>query len=402
MKDLNVSARRRRLMTLMAGSVVACGFSGIVSGATRLAGFRLVQQDTVQLYLDLDARVRGIQIFALTDPHRLVIDLPATSVATALPEEPFPDGVVAGVRYAHRADGTLRLVLDLRRSIDPGYRYRLVDRQAGARLVVDLGVKGEAGFVRARRRQTGSRVLRDVMVAIDAGHGGKDPGAIGPAGTREKDVVLQIARRLHRRLTAMRGISPIMIRDTDDYVELRERIEIAHQRGADLFVSLHADAFHRREARGSSIYTLSGKGATSEAAAYLARKEDEQAALFGEVNLSGMRSDVASTVLDLVQNSTLESSLDIAGEVLAQLKHVGHVHKPNVEQANFSVLRSPDIPSVLVETAFISNPDEERKLNQAEYQDRLATALAEGLSLYLQRRAPDGTILAAMRRQADG
>ena len=239
-------------------------------------------------------------------------------------------------------------------------------------------------------------------VVIDAGHGGKDPGAIGQRATREKDVTLAISSRLYKRLSAVRGVTPVMVREDDTYVGLRERMSIARARRSDLFVSIHADAFKRREARGSSVYTLGLEGASSEAAAWLAKAENESAALFGDVALRGLETSVRETLLDLAQSSTLEASMDCGAEVLARLKTVGAVHKPTVEQANFAVLKSPDVPSMLVETAFISNLQEERKLVDPSFQRELAAAIGDGLASYLGRRAPAGTLLAAQRRQATG
>ena len=263
-------------------------------------------------------------------------------------------------------------------------------------------MRADPALATTRHRIVETAPLRDVVVAIDAGHGGKDPGAVGQRATREKDITLAVARRLYRRLSAVRGVTPVMVRDDDTYVALRERMRIARSRRADLFVSIHADAFKRREARGSSVYTLGRKGASSEAAAWLAKAENESAALFGDVTLDGLEASLRQTLLDLAQSSTLEASMDCGAEVLARLKGIGAVHKPHVEQANFAVLKSPDMPSMLIETAFISNLQEEKKLNDPGFQKDLAVAIGDGLSSYLARRAPSGTLLAAQRQQAAG
>jgi len=390
-----VSARRRRLMALFGGTVLAGG--GIARAASaRLDAFRRVQQENVVLYFDLEGSVAGARVFELAGPERLVIDLPATNLATGLAPERFPDGVVAGVRYGAQADGTLRVVVDLRRAASPTHRF--VRRRGGQRLLVDLGVRGDLARGTASHRQVEEAPLRDVVVAIDPGHGGRDPGAIGQRQTREKDIVLDVARRLEARFAATHGIRPVMIRRDDTYVELRGRLERAREHRADLFVSIHADAFPRLEAKGSSVYTLSLDGASSEAAAWIARSENESAALYGDVTLDGLELGLRETLLDLAQNNTLESSLDMGAAVLAELGEIGDVHKPTVEQANFAVLKSPDIPSVLVETAFISNRDEERKLNDPRYQERLAEAIRRGVGDYLARRAPPGTRLHAEHR----
>ena len=389
---------RRRLLSLLGGGLLALP-SGAFAAAT-LRAARLVHQANVMLHFDLDADVEGARLFTLEGPHRLVIDLPATALGETTAPASFDAGPVAGIRYGRQEDGALRIVVDLRRAPAPSFRF--VDRPAGRRLVVDLGLRADPALAMTRHRVVESAPLRDVVVAIDAGHGGKDPGAIGQRATREKDVTLAISSRLYKRLSAVRGVTPVMVREDDTYVGLRERMSIARARRSDLFVSIHADAFKRREARGSSVYTLGLEGASSEAAAWLAKAENESAALFGDVALRGLETSVRETLLDLAQSSTLEASMDCGAEVLARLKTVGAVHKPTVEQANFAVLKSPDVPSMLVETAFISNLQEERKLVDPSFQRELAAAIGDGLASYLGRRAPAGTLLAAQRRQATG
>lgn len=372
----------------------------------KLYGFRIVQQENVMLHLDLDSSSAEADLFSLADPHRLVIDLPRATLATKMPSETFVQGVVRGVRYAQHGDAYLRVVVDLRRAVAP--TYQIVPRQGGQRLVIDLGVAGEPNYAAiqdlapapAPLPQLQSNVpLRDAVVAIDAGHGGKDPGALGAKKTQEKHITLAVAKRLYKRLAAQPGVKPVLIRQDDTYVGLRQRMEIAREHGADLFVSIHADAVKRRTARGSSVYALSMDGATSEAAAWLAKSENESAALFGDVPLGGMDDFLSQTLLSLAQSSTMEMSMEVGADILDELKSIGHVHKPTVEQAAFAVLKSPDIPSVLVETAFISNPEEERKLNSTNYQEKLARSMERGIMRYLARRAPEGTLLAAHRRK---
>ena len=387
---------RRRFVSLAGASLALAPFGPVL--ATRLSGARLVHQDSVVLHIDLDAVVGSPTLFTLDDPARLVIDLPGTRLAGAPPVIGSDGGVVSGVRFGMRDDGSLRVVVDLRRAVSPSYRF--VPRGSGQRLLVDLGVKGDPTLAMTRRRVVEQAPLRDAIVAIDAGHGGKDPGAVGQRSTREKDVVLKVAQRLQRRLIAMPGVAPVMIRDTDDYVGLRDRLARARGAHADLFVSIHADAFKRRSAHGSSVYTLSHDGASSEAAAWLAKSENESAALFGDISLDGLDRMLGQVLLDLAQNGTAEASIAMGAEVLGELQQIGAVHKPRVEQANFAVLKSPDIPSVLVETAFISNLQEERKLNDPSFQDDLATAIGDGIGRYLTRRPPAGTWLYAERQAA--
>lgn len=367
--------------------------------AVKLHGFRMVQQDNVMLHFDLDSSAASVDLFSLENPQRLVIDLLKARLATQLPSETFPQGVVQSIRYAQHGDDYLRVVLDLRHEVSAS--YQIVPRQGGQRLVVDLGVKATLDNSRALHRAIPKRELRDVIVAIDAGHGGKDPGAIGLRKTREKDITLAIAFKLKALLDKREGISAVLIRDSDVYIKLRQRILKARELQADLFVSIHADAVTRRDARGSSVYALSMDGASSEAAALLAKSENESAALFGEVTLDGMDDSLRHILLDLAQNNTMELSMEAGADVLDQLKKIGAVHKPTVEQAAFAVLKSPDIPSVLVETAFLSNPQEEKKLNSRSFQNKLAAALDSGLAKFLEKRAPDSTFLAA-RRTAGG
>jgi N-acetylmuramoyl-L-alanine amidase len=234
---------------------------------------------------------------------------------------------------------------------------------------------------------------RNVVVALDAGHGGKDPGAVGRHGTREKDVVLQIARRLKARIDREPGMEAYLTRDGDYFVPLRERIERARRQRADLFVSIHADAFKNRQARGSSVYVLSPRGATDEAARWLAARENA-ADLVGGVSLDDKDAMLASVLLDLSQTAAIDASVNVADQVLSRLGTVGRLHRSTVGRAGFLVLKSPDIPSILVETAFISNPDEEAQLKNARHQEALAGAIVDGIRAYFYDNPPPGTLLA--------
>jgi len=393
----NQHFRERRRLISWAGVTLLGAIPGAsVSDAADTApgaviGFRVVQQENVMLHFDVSDTPGEVSLFSLQNPERLVIDFANTSLQTELPDNIFEQGVVQSVRSGKQTGGGLRIVVDLRHPVTASFQS--VPRGDGQRLVVDLGVPGNPELATHSKRIVEPSPLdnRDVVVAIDAGHGGKDPGAVGQRNTREKDIVLSVARRLQTRFANTPGVKPVMIRDQDNFVALRERLRIARSLKADVFVSIHADAFKRKSAHGSSVYALSLKGATSEAAKWLAAKETEQAALYGDVELGGLSDNLKSTLLDLAQNNTLESSIDVGSEVLEQLKKIGPVHKASVEQAPFAVLKSPDIPSVLVETAFISNLKEERKLNSPQFQDQLAYAIQTGVVSYLKRRAPRGT-----------
>jgi N-acetylmuramoyl-L-alanine amidase len=242
--------------------------------------------------------------------------------------------------------------------------------------------------------------LRPLVIAIDAGHGGQDPGAKGPGGTREKMVTLAIARELARQVNATPGLKAYLTRDTDVFIPLVQRYQKARAAKADLFVSIHADSFTSPDASGSSVFVLSQRGASSQAARWLANQENA-ADLVGGVKLQDKDDTLASVLLDLSQSATLKASEDMASQVLGGLKRLGPTHKGEVERANFVVLRSPDVPSMLVETAFISNPGEERRLNDPAHQSQLARAILDGVTSYFSRQPPPGTLYAA-RADAGG
>jgi N-acetylmuramoyl-L-alanine amidase len=242
---------------------------------------------------------------------------------------------------------------------------------------------------------------RDIIIAIDAGHGGQDPGAVGRSGTREKDVVLAIARALAKRINAEPGMRAILTRDSDRFIVLRERMNIARRGRADLFVSVHADSIAKRDVAGSSVYVLSDKGASSEAARWLAERENA-ADLKGGVSLGDKGGDLATVLMDLSQDASIGASLEAAQRVLAELDQVGTVRKTQVQQAAFVVLKSPDTPSMLVETAYISNAGEEKKLRTPAYQSELAEAIFRGVREHFRRSPPDGTLFAREQKLRSG
>jgi N-acetylmuramoyl-L-alanine amidase len=238
------------------------------------------------------------------------------------------------------------------------------------------------------------RGQRKLVVAIDAGHGGKDPGAHGPTGVREKQVTLEVARELARQINADPGMRAVLIRDGDSFVPLKTRYMKARSAQADLFISIHADASPNDTATGASVFVLSTRGASSQAARWLADSENA-ADLVGGVKLDSKDANLAAVLLDLSQSATMRASDDVAGQVLAALKNVGKAHKPAIERANFVVLRSPDVPSMLVETGFITNPGEERRLNDPAYRARLAAAITDGVRRYFIGQPPPGSWFAA-------
>jgi len=350
--------------------------------------------DHVRLVFDTSDPVSHT-LFSLKSPHRLVIDIEKAKWKGVLPSIPENNPLIKSVRSAYRKDGNLRVVLDLKLPVKPKSFVLTPNRQYGHRLVVDL--YDEQQSAKLKKPKTLKAVtrgrLRDVVVAIDAGHGGEDPGAKGKRGTYEKTVVLAIARRLADLVAREKGMRTVMIRKGDYYLGLRKRMELARDQRADLFISIHADAFRDPRVRGSSVYILSQRGASSEAARWLAERENS-ADLVGGVTLEDKDDMLASVLLDLSQAGTLQASHEIAGEVLGRLKKVGKTHKRSVQQAGFMVLKSPDVPSILVETAFISNPSEERNLRNSKHQQKLAKAIMGGIREYFRDNSPPGTLLA--------
>ncbi len=355
--------------------------------------------DHVRLVFDADSLIDH-KIFTLDDPHRVVLDLKNTRIPKHLPEPQADTRFIRKLRRAVRNKNDVRVVLDLNRAVKPKSFLLKPNRQYGHRLVIDLYEKKGSAAKRSSKpvKSAVEAGHRDVIVAIDAGHGGEDPGAKGKHGTYEKDVVLAISRRLVKMINQKKGMKGVLIRDGDYYLGLRKRISKARRERADLFVSIHADAFHDSRVRGSSVYTLSRSGASNEAARWLAEKENS-ADLVGGVSLEDKDGMLASVLLDLSQIGTLEASSAAAQRVLRQLKKLGKTHKRKVQQAGFVVLKSPDIPSMLVETAFISNPDEERRLKSPTYQKKVAKALLDGIVSYFEYQPPQGSWLAARQMQ---
>ena len=351
--------------------------------------------DHVRLVFDADSVVDH-KLFTLNKPHRLVLDLKNTRLTKHLPDPGKKNQFIKRLRSAERNKKDVRVVLDLHRAVKPKTFLLKPNRQYGHRLVIDLYDKNGPTNDRSTKPFKTLEVSgkRDVIIAVDPGHGGEDPGAQGRKGTYEKDVVLAIGRHLVRMINRKKGMKGVLIRDGDYYLGLRKRMAKARKHRADLFVSIHADAFHDSRVRGSSVYTLSSSGASNEAARWLAEKENS-ADLVGGVSLEDKDEMLASVLLDLSQIGTLQASTEAAERVLKQLKKLGKTHKRKVQQAGFVVLKSPDIPSMLVETAYISNPEEERRLRSPIHQKKVAKALLDGIASYFEYQPPPGTWLAA-------
>jgi N-acetylmuramoyl-L-alanine amidase len=343
-----------------------------------------------RVVLDL-SRPADHNIFTLRGPERLVVDLKDGRLSDALNQLPKGTGSIKGIRTGVRANGQLRVVLDLNEAVRSRSFSAGPNGTYGDRLVIDLQRQGNLQTV--KRASEGFVPGREIVIAVDPGHGGYDPGAVGRGRTREKDVALAIGKLLASRINAERGMKAILVRKGDYYVDHRERSEIARRNKADLFVSIHADAIDDRRAKGASVYVLSLKGASDEAAKRLAERENA-AGWVGGVSLSDKDPVLASVLLDLSQNAALSASIDVGSKVIREMGKVGTVHRRKVQQAGLLVLKSPDVPSILVETNFISNPGEEKKLKSRGHQKKLASAILAGIRSYFYANPPPDTQIA--------
>lgn len=337
--------------------------------------------DHTRVVFDL-TRAVGYRLFTLSKPNRAVLDIQSAALSQSLLESIKPVGVLEDIRGAVRNGNDLRVVFDLTQAVQLKTFLAKPNETYGNRLVVDLGNTRSPGEPVKTLAQH-----HELVIAIDAGHGGEDPGAIGPHGTFEKTVTLAIARKLAELVSARPGMRAVLTRDGDYYVDLRERTELARKARADLFISIHADSIGDGNAQGASVYVLSQHGASTEAARLLAQRENS-ADRIGGVSLDGKDDLIATVLVDLSRAATIESSTHLAQSMLGALDDVGDLHKASVERAGFVVLKSLDMPSVLVESAFISNPREELRLRSSRYQWQLARALERGISGYVEDFMP--------------
>ncbi len=356
------------------------------------------------------------KVFTLTNPNRVVVDLDNTTLAVDLKSVNLGKGLIKYLRSGHPTPYTLRLVLEvdqavfasassLRSSKTMPHAFSLAisknkrlplqpPKKEGANIVNHSIPLKPTGVV-VRRMPPNS--LRDVVIVLDPGHGGKDPGAMGPRHTAEKHLTLAIAKKLKQIIDRQPGMHAVLTREADYYIGLRERLKISRKYNGDVFVSIHADAFINQNSSGVSVFALSQSGATSEAARWLAEKENYSE--LGGVNLSGLDDQtglVRTVLIDLSQTATIGASLSMGDRVLRNLDKITNLHNQKVEQARFMVLKAPDIPSILIETGFISNPREERNLNSSLYQNRLTQAIFEGLKRYFWDYPPHGTRIEAL------
>lgn len=366
-------------------------FFCVAAQATKIEGMRVwTGPDHTRAVFDLSGDA-DYKLFELQNPARVVIDLDQSQLAASLAIKNNKD--IKKVRFSSEKD-KVRIVLDLHAQMKTKSFLLKPTGEYGYRLVVDLDrdIKPQVKTIAEVAKPN-----RDVIVAIDAGHGGEDPGAIGAAGTHEKVITLNIAQKLAQKINAQKGMKALIIRDGDYYIKHRERFEKARQQGADLFVSIHADAFHSRDVNGASVYILSQRGASSEAAKWLAKSENKSDQIGGVVIED--KQDMLSKVLyDLSQNSALEESHKAAKEVQGALKQIVKLHGKGFGQANFLVLKSPDVPSILVETGYISNPGDERKLKDNNHVDKLTRQITEGIRSYFYQSPPPNTWIAAQAK----
>jgi len=387
----------------MRGSRIAAGLCALLVGfqaaaqSIEVTEVRIAQsEDRTRVVLEVDG-VAEHSLFTLSNPNRVVVDLPGAHFALGSPGIPAGTGPVGNIRAANRESGVARLVLDLDEAARPQSFELQPSGDLGRRIVIDLYPPDSVPAV-VKTAPAALQNQRELVIAIDAGHGGKDPGAHGRSGLREKDVVLQIGRRLAKRIDAEPGMRSYLTRSGDEFLHLGERMTRAQRAGADLFVSIHADAFTDRRVRGASVYALSEKGASDEAAALLARRENE-ADLLGGVDISSTEDTVARVLVDLSQHAALDASIEVGTLLIDELARIGKVRKRTVQKAGFKVLKSPDIPSLLVETAFISNPQDESNLKSVQYQERLAQAMHRSIRAYFYANPPPGTRIASLSRQ---
>ena len=355
--------------------------------------------ERTRIVFDLGSPVEH-QVFALAGPRRLVIDIAGAVMESDLATLDLKGTPILAMRSAARNAGDVRVVLDLGSQVKPRSFVLQPIMQYGDRLVVDLYTQAQQEPVVQQADRIAGQ-MRDVVVAIDAGHGGDDPGAVGARKVFEKDVVLAIAKRLHTLFADATGYQPVLIRNGDYYVGLRKRTALARANSADLFLSIHADAFKTPDARGASVYAISNEGATSETARWLAEKENRAdliGGVGGGVSLDDKDDLLAGVLLDLSMTASLSASLEMGADVLRELGRVNKLHKKQVEQAGFAVLKSPDVPSLLIETGYISNPREAAALVTRSHQQAMAKAIFKGVTRFVRRNPPAGSYLAWKKR----
>lgn len=364
----------------------ASGKNALAAKKSSLTGVRIAQStnEHTRVVFDLSGPIEH-DLFTLKNPGRVVIDLKNVRKSAALISEDQQTSILKGIRSAVRKSGELRVVLDINNNVRPRSFMLQPNNESGHRLVIDMHSTQLSPTPIKTSQQARQKKKKEIIIAIDPGHGGKDPGAVGRKGTREKDVTLAVAKKLKSIINRAPGYKAVLTREADNYVVLRKRVEKARKHQADLFVSLHADAFKSPRVEGASVYALSLNGASSEAARWIAAKENSSD-LMGGISLDDKDELIASVLLDLSQTATIQDSLELGSDVLKNLGKVGKLNKDQVQQAGFVVLKAPDMPSILIETAFISNPKEERRLKSSKHQHKLAKAIFSGIKSHMKNQ----------------
>jgi len=370
--------------------------------ATQIRNARLWRSDDkLRLVFDLSGPVQ-YKTFSLSAPERLIIDLSGANLSGDFSQLALSNTVIRSIRSGQFGAGDTRIVLDLSGPVQLASFLLPPQDGQGHRLVLDLKTAAPLQMAAAPEPTVDkAHPKRDIIVVVDPGHGGKDPGAIGAKGEREKDVVLSIAQLLAKRLKREKGFDVKLVRNDDFFVPLRKRVEIARKHNADMFISVHADAAPRLTASGASVYCLSEGGATSATARFMAQRENG-ADLLGATSLLNLKDKdpmLAGVILDMSMNATLAASLQLGSTVLGSLAGITTLHQKRVEQAGFAVLKSPDVPSILVETGFISNARDSQRLVTARHQQAVADGLFEGLQRYFQKNPPVNSYVAWQQEQ---
>jgi N-acetylmuramoyl-L-alanine amidase len=394
LKQIKIYIATLGILTVLSGGAFITSVNAAEIGSVRLSQ----TAEKTRIVFDIKGAI-DYKVFQLKNPQRLVIDVANVPKKPKLSHLKLKNSPITTMRAAHRNGNDLRIVLDLKKAVSQKHFTLKANKPSNNRLVIDLYANkpDKSRSVEEVIEQTN----RKIVIAIDAGHGGKDPGALGPNRMREKIVVLQISKRLEKLFDKDPNYDAILVRTGDYYLAHRKRTKIARDNKADFFISIHADAFTDPRANGASVYALSNRGATSEAARFLAKKQNNTDLIGGATALSLGDKDemLAGVLLDLSMTATMSTSLDAGKLVLKQMGSVARLHKKKVEQAGFLVLKSPDIPSLLIETGFISNKAEARKLASADYQQRMAKAIYNGLDQYYSMHPPEGSLLAKVMSQ---
>lgn len=393
--------RRHLLNLLLTSTALAFPFS---VSATQIRNARLWRSDDkLRLVFDLSGPVR-YKTFSLSAPERLIIDLSGASLSGDFSQLTLADTAIHSIRSGRFGQGDTRIVLDLNHPVLLNSFLLAPQDGQGHRLVLDLvNAKQASSPAMVPRETPQTHPKRDIIVVVDPGHGGKDPGAVGAKGEREKDVVLAIAQLLAKRLKREKGFDVKLVRNDDFFVPLRKRVDIARQHKADMFISVHADAAPRLTASGASVYCLSEGGATSATARFMAQRENG-ADLLGATSLLNLKDKdpmLAGVILDMSMNATIAASLQLGSTVLGSLAGITTLHQKRVEQAGFAVLKSPDVPSILVETGFISNARDSQRLVTPRHQQAVADGLFEGLQRYFQKNPPVDSYIAWQQEQQE-